>query len=554
MQKRLAYSYLRFSSPEQAKGDSVRRQMQKAADYAAAQGWELNTDLRDEGVSAYTGANLKGAFGGFLREIEAGRVPRGSILIVESLDRLSRAHPLDAQAQFHVLLKAGIEIVTLTDRRHYTWESVAAEPTLLLGSIMVMMRAHEESVTKAGRISDAWANKRAKLATSRDKPFTLKAPHWLKWNTATKKWDLVPERVAVLRRIFEMTADQGMGMAKVASILNAEGVPTFTGRTLSPGVTPGWQPATIGKILTARNVLGEFQPRRQVGPRKFKADSKTDVLTDYYPRVIGFDLWNRTQAVRAQNNRTGSGRKDGRVGNLFRGKVFCAACGSVTRTRYGKPLPNGTSYNYFICAANHRSAGTCTCKVWWDIDLIEQGVLAGIKYRQTFWETQAVENEQVKLLRKQIVGLADEHARKLRRFEMLGEMLADEESTSIRLAYRELSRELDTWDTRKAELEHQLAVARGTGTTGEIIAEAEALEALAKAADLPTRLTARNKLLVLMGNIIGRIELHDDRRAHVTLADGSLRFDVVKGEVQNVAHSVNGTWWHTMEDGQQAAE
>ena len=50
-----AYSYLRFSTPEQTKGDSLRRQTALADDYAKRHGLALDTDLtlRDLGVSAY---------------------------------------------------------------------------------------------------------------------------------------------------------------------------------------------------------------------------------------------------------------------------------------------------------------------------------------------------------------------------------------------------------------------------------------------------------------------------------------------------------------------
>ncbi|ONG55720.1 hypothetical protein BKE38_08620 [Pseudoroseomonas deserti] len=538
--KRIAFSYMRFSSPEQARGDSLRRQMQKAEEYAAQQGWDLNRDLRDEGVSAYSGANLKGAFGGFLREIESGNVPRGSILIVESLDRLSRAHPLDAQAQFHVLLKAGIEIVTLTDRRHYTWESVAKEPTLLLGSIMVMMRAHEESAVKSQRIRESWANKRARMTEHRDSPLTAVSPKWLKWNAEAKKWDLVPDRVAVLRRIYNMTAEEGLGMATIAKILNREGVPTFTGRTLIEGVTPGWQPATVGQLLQRRSVLGEFQPRISVAPGKFKPDTSVPVIRDYFPQVISFDLFNRVQAVRLQNDKTGSGRKDTRHGNIFRGKVFCAECGSVARSRYGKPLKSGDQYNYYVCAGAQRSAGECTNKTHIDIDVIEQAVFQGLRARLQLVKSKRTNGAEVEKIAEQLAALGEEHGRKLRRFDTLSEMLDEEESESIRKAYRELSRELDGWDARRAELEKRLSVAQGSGTIGEMIAEADAIIAEARSTDREVRLQARNRLMVFMASIIGRIDIYPDRTAHVVLADNSFQFNVVKGQPTELAWKLDG--------------
>ena len=73
-----AFSYLRFSSPEQAQGDSVRRQTDLAADYAARKGLELDEVLtfKDLGVSAFRGRNAEdGRLGDFLAAVEAGAVP-----------------------------------------------------------------------------------------------------------------------------------------------------------------------------------------------------------------------------------------------------------------------------------------------------------------------------------------------------------------------------------------------------------------------------------------------------------------------------------------------
>ena len=76
-----AYSYIRFSTPQQAKGDSHTRQTDKAARYAVDHGLALDTDLNltDLGVSAYRGKNAKtGSLSVFLKAIEDGTVPRGS--------------------------------------------------------------------------------------------------------------------------------------------------------------------------------------------------------------------------------------------------------------------------------------------------------------------------------------------------------------------------------------------------------------------------------------------------------------------------------------------
>jgi DNA invertase Pin-like site-specific DNA recombinase len=84
-----AYSYIRFSSTEQLKGDSLRRQTELSVNYANVHGLILDTklNLRDLGISAFDKSNLtKGALGYFLKLVEDGLIPRGSYLLVESLD------------------------------------------------------------------------------------------------------------------------------------------------------------------------------------------------------------------------------------------------------------------------------------------------------------------------------------------------------------------------------------------------------------------------------------------------------------------------------------
>jgi DNA invertase Pin-like site-specific DNA recombinase len=83
----LAYSYIRMSTTQQLTGDSLRRQTEKATEYAKVNGLELDQKfkLTDIGFSAYDGSNVdKGSLGLFLASIKEKRIPVGSVLIVES--------------------------------------------------------------------------------------------------------------------------------------------------------------------------------------------------------------------------------------------------------------------------------------------------------------------------------------------------------------------------------------------------------------------------------------------------------------------------------------
>ena len=91
-----AYSYIRFSHPAQALGRSQARQIEACEEYCSRNGLTLalGDDYRflDAGVSGWKGDHIgdKGQLARFISLVEDGTISAGSVLIVESLDRLSR--------------------------------------------------------------------------------------------------------------------------------------------------------------------------------------------------------------------------------------------------------------------------------------------------------------------------------------------------------------------------------------------------------------------------------------------------------------------------------
>jgi DNA invertase Pin-like site-specific DNA recombinase len=159
----VAYSYQRFSSPAQWSGDSITRQHLMAAEYAKAHDLHLDESLtiRDLGVSGFRGKNAEtGALAKFLQAVHSQHVPSGSFLLIECLDRLSRAHILMAQSLLSQLILAGINVVSLVDRRIYSAETLAKDPISLLYALIVFARANEESAMKSVRAREAWKRKR----------------------------------------------------------------------------------------------------------------------------------------------------------------------------------------------------------------------------------------------------------------------------------------------------------------------------------------------------------------------------------------------------------
>jgi len=114
-----AFSYVRFSDPAQKTGDSLRRQMEARDAWLAANPHAvLDTKLKmtDEGISARHGKNRsdKACLGAFLKLVEDGHsIPKGSYLLVENLDRLSRQEVHEGLYLLLGLIRAGIRVVQL---------------------------------------------------------------------------------------------------------------------------------------------------------------------------------------------------------------------------------------------------------------------------------------------------------------------------------------------------------------------------------------------------------------------------------------------------------
>ena len=175
-----AYSYIRFSTPEQAEGDSYRRQTELSARYAEEHNLIVDESLSlyDKGLSGFTGENRsKGALSVFLKAVETGIVSRGSFLLVESLDRLSRDTLSEQMGLFIGLINAGLTVVTLADGQSYSKKTIDSDLSKLMLSLVVMMRAHEESLMKSRRLKAAWEGKRRRAS---EEKLSLCCPAWLR--------------------------------------------------------------------------------------------------------------------------------------------------------------------------------------------------------------------------------------------------------------------------------------------------------------------------------------------------------------------------------------
>ncbi|WP_019199279.1 recombinase family protein [Afipia birgiae] len=415
------YSYIRFSTPEQAKGDSLRRQLQKAKDWCDERGLVLDETLRDLGVSAYTGTNrTTGVLRSFLDLVESGKVAKGSILLVESLDRLSREAVIDAAARLFDLIRSGITVVTHADGQEYSSERLRNDWSPLIISITIMARAHEESKNKGRVVGAAWAKKK-QAAREEGRPLTRRCPAWIQ--IVKGKYEIVPEKAQIVQRIFRM-AIEGHGTRTILKSLNSDSIPTFmaSGKKKSNG----WQSSSLRRLLTSRTAIGEYQPH--VG-RHWNRKPDGDPIKDYYPAIIDEATYWRAQSS-MESRRGRGGRKGEGVAHLLQGLAKCGDCGSAMHIINKGPLPRGGTY--FECSAARRKF-ECSNNERWRVDRIEARLLKALTYIDLdailFGEKHNKEADQVDVFQAQLVDAENRRSRLIALVESGDDAAADRFAT-----------------------------------------------------------------------------------------------------------------------------
>ncbi|MFT5876011.1 MAG: DNA invertase Pin-like site-specific DNA recombinase [Clostridium sp.] len=345
-----AYSYIRYSSPQQAKGDSYRRQYAKTKKYCTENGYELDKKLsvyKELGVSGVDGdqENLRL----FISDCESGKVEKGSLLVVENLDRLSRKAINKAMSQFLNLLDY-VDIYSTQDKTLYSSNDEVAPNIQLMNiitSLLIMSRAHEESATKKIRLKESWDNKRNEIHKQK---ISSSYPHWLILSEDWKSFSLKEKESQSIRKIFELCIG-GMGYSQIIRFLNGDLIkyPTPSNRSKL------WVRSTVTLLLSDRRVLGEMQ--LYTGAYR-KREKYGKPIKDYYPQVIDKKLFLKAQ-LSLESRSIGAG-KTGKYSfsNIFRGFLLCVHCES--KMEYvDKGNTKKRSQKYLTCT-NSKRGGSCT--------------------------------------------------------------------------------------------------------------------------------------------------------------------------------------------------
>lgn len=333
------YSYQRFSSMEQGKGDSLKRQGNLAMEWCKRNGHQLAETFIDSGISAFKGDNLKkGSLGHFLKLVDDGLIEKNSILLVESWDRLSRLPVVESTELFTALIRRGLTIVFLQPERIVNYDSIVNNPFSLIEIVIVGIRSNEESLTKSKRVKAALI--REKESTLNGKALLKLCPPWLK--VENNKYEILPDKVDIIKKIFQMYGE-GYGPYTIAKQLNQQNIaPLGRGNTTSTkGVSKQWYKLGIERILKDKRLIGYCEYNQK---------------SDYFPQVIDESTFYKAVST-IKRRPLKPGRSSASCKNLFKGLLICGCCGGgicrADKVRFGY------LHKYLACE-NARTGKNCS--------------------------------------------------------------------------------------------------------------------------------------------------------------------------------------------------
>lgn len=212
------HAYLRVSGKGQVDGDGFPRQLKAIREYAAAHDLRIVNVYREEGVSGTKESADRPAWSELMTALHSNGV---RVVIIERLDRLAR----DLMVQETIiadLRKNGFEVVSVAEP-----DLMANDPTRVLVRQMMGAVAQYEKCQIVLKLRGARLRKKAKTGRCEGR----------------KPYGFFEGEAEVMNRIKALRAE-GLGYDRLAARLNAEGVPTRTGKP--------WHGVVLNRILTGK--------------------------------------------------------------------------------------------------------------------------------------------------------------------------------------------------------------------------------------------------------------------------------------------------------------
>jgi len=430
------YSYIRFSSKKQEEGDSLKRQRELRDQWIAThKGCFLDEELpplEDLGVSAMRGDNLnpeEGALGRFVQLCKAGKIERGSYLILEHLDRFSRDDAYDVAKLFKDLVKVyGLTIVVLTPSETIIDRNNINNMEMVLVIVLQFQMAYEYSRNLSRRLKASWKSRREQARTG-VRLTSKMIPSWLKID---QNGDFkVSEHAKEAIDFIYSEVINGTPQKSIVRLLNENFKPITKPAKLGKAY---WSPSYVCRLIQDRRLLGEMQMYKKNDQRKNVPDGEP--IKNYFPKLIDEDTFYKAQAARNSNKRFPSNKPSGEITNLFRGLIECMSDGYPMFVKRSHSRRNGKIYKSWRLMSYGTKINTNACKIGIDYKQFERLVLIALsEIRAKDIREISNQNEEIKDLERVVLGIEG-------RLRIIQEKLLDDELSDDFESLLSLEREL----------------------------------------------------------------------------------------------------------------
>lgn len=320
--------------------------------------------------NGYTGMNFKRPdFMRMMQDLQSGKI---NCVIVKDVSRLGRHFVLTSEYVERIFPEMGIRLICINDDYDSADEHADAA-ALTLPLKMVMNDYYVKDISKKIRSSIS-----AKMSNGEFLPSSGSVPYGYLRNPETVTFDIDLESAMVVRKIFEMRAD-GMKFNAIARQLNSEGIPSPGRLRYLRGMNKAeknknaqWLRGTVRKITndtvyTGNRIHGRFK-RDKVGLEKKRRDmDEWQIIENAHPAIVSKELFKKVQKINEQEltqRRQFEKRADpdDDYREVFRGKVFCAECGSLMSAAKGCARPEAkTPSRIFYDCNEYRYSNHSRC-------------------------------------------------------------------------------------------------------------------------------------------------------------------------------------------------
>lgn len=320
--------------------------------------------------NGYTGMNYERP--GFKRMMEDLKKGRINCVIVKDISRLGRHFLQTSTLVEKTFPEMDVRLICINDN-YDSAKPDADAVALTLPLKMVINDYYVKDIAKKIRTGID-----AKINSGEFLPSVSSIPYGYIRNPEAGTYDIDEETAPIVRRMFQMRAE-GKSLNGIAKVLNEEGIPSPGKLRYDRGITmskryvnSSWVRGTIRKMLCdevyiGNRVHGKIKSDRYGKEKTKRSREEWQIVENAHPAIISKELFDAVQKVaqaEAEKRENFQPMEPPSVDyrDLFRGKVFCADCGSMMSANKGtaRDRPNVPNWIFYQCN-NYRYSSKTKC-------------------------------------------------------------------------------------------------------------------------------------------------------------------------------------------------